>query len=332
MTTKSHLFTAAALACMGACSLSAQATLIVGWDFDFNSTGWTPQICDRTGDGYGDESVNSNFSDVNKVGTIYWDGSHGSKQFSFREGLEVSTFTGSSSINQTIGSREPDAQFSTADQDPAALAFSAVNGDFVIQFPTAGYEKIVMSYAACRQGDGSGAANTIAWAYSTDGSTYISTGITHEIAVEPYALHTLNLAAFTDLNNKAAVYLRGTLAGSPGFVAFNSLTAIDNIQVNGIPANTSVSFWATTPTELEWRVTSRAYVGEPGIGIIYDGFWPFVYTLGMTPNGWLWVYESGASAQGFFAYWFEEATWIYGYNAGFYYNYKSSQFELFNNL
>ncbi|MDX2109008.1 MAG: PEP-CTERM sorting domain-containing protein [Verrucomicrobiota bacterium] len=223
----------------GATQLHAQSSLIAGWDFDVNATHWTTAVVDTDDDGYGNGSVQSNFTTANLVGTIYWNGSFGSTSgLDYLTATQVTTYEGTATINQSNASLPLDQEFSLDTVDPAALAFNHLDAAFVIAVPTktAGglFQSIVLTYAGMQQGTGAGAANTIGWSWSLTGQDFSTTVDTDTIAIGAYSKQTVDLSGITALNNQSMIYLRGTMAGAGAATVFDDLLAIDNIQINGV--------------------------------------------------------------------------------------------------
>lgn len=222
---------------LGSCPTAWGLSLLAGWDFDPAQTGWKAGLVDSTGDFAGDGMINSNHSDHAYTGTIYWNGSHGSTAFTYAGfGQQVTTDEGTDSINQMIGARPFGPDFSTDTLDPQALAFNGTNGSFVVRVPKAGWDSVEVSYAARQQGDGTDAADAIAWGYSTDGINYTALNSLAVTANGLYQAFSFSLAGVSAVDSAGEVYLKGSMTGATGTLnSFNSLLAIDNLQVSAVP-------------------------------------------------------------------------------------------------
>lgn len=108
------------------------------------------------------------------------------------------------------------------------------------------------------------------------------------------------------------------------------------IWVNHIPITvvqapfTGNPWWAPdfiTP-EAEIRDTSTAVPGQPGVGFIYDRFWPFAFSFNL--NSWIYIHTEGASPQGFYAWHFGDGAWIWANAAwGMYHHFGSGEWFFF---
>lgn len=227
-----------------AVSAQAQQVLISGWDFSYFSTPAFAKVGDVGEDGNGaaffaDPYLDSNHTTVSRTGRIWVDGSFGSTTFT-RDGFnlpQVTTNDGSDLINIAYPGNNPlDEDFSTTTTDPQALAFDIIAGSVTFQLNTLSYGEIGFSYAIRR---GSQAANTIAWSYSTNGSSFTSISPTLSALTTSYALHSINLSGpsglgVTAFDNTATIYLKADFAGGTAINNPNSQLAFDNIQVKGV--------------------------------------------------------------------------------------------------
>lgn len=148
------------------------------------------------------------------------------------------------------------------------------------------------------------------------------------------------------VNPNAANYDFGTIITltaepDPGydFIGWSGdLTGTDNpiqVTMDADKAVTAVfqvvlnSFWIAAPVYGEiWRNSREAFPGEPGIGWIYDAYWPFVYMTGINGGDWTYIFADapGSSAQNFFGYSFGYDFFFWGNNAwGYYFRYGQDE-------
>lgn len=109
---------------------------------------------------------------------------------------------------------------------------------------------------------------------------------------------------------------------------------IDTIRAADIYALDIDSWWRHIPREgyAGYRNTRQAFASEPGIGWIYDPYWPYVYNIADHRGQWLWLYqEENANPTDFFAYSYMENSWLWVRgDLGWYYIYQKGiwrQFE-----
>ena len=248
---------AAALALSGLSSLHAgfERELIVGWDFSQVSDYYQETGLDTYWDlSYTEVGSLNSFSlfthndlvNDGKVGTIFWDGQHGSSS-NFVYGSydkDIGGAVGTTNANATIINRDLPPYFSTNDGGRTyteALGINARDGSIVIYVPHSGkWGEIQLSYAAGAYGTGEDAAKFITWDYSTDGVNYTSFPTAQDTTAIPsnfaFSARTVDLSMVTALDFAQDLYFRANFGGTRvgASTSFNSVAAIDNIQITGI--------------------------------------------------------------------------------------------------
>ncbi|MDX2109009.1 MAG: hypothetical protein SFY80_02085 [Verrucomicrobiota bacterium] len=216
---------------IGQASLSA-ALVLAAWDFNTtDNPNWSPQINDNDGDGFGDGTNSTSFSAIGRTSTIFWNGANGSSAgLDFNLGTQVTNTFGTDSVNRVTNSVPPVPDLDDLVSDTTALAFNGINASFVIGLNTTGLQDIVMTYAGMR---GPNAATSISWEYSINGTSFTALGDTDTIGTS-YGVQTVDLGIVDSIENQPNVFLRGTMAGAT-VTQFDSLLAIDNIQVSAVP-------------------------------------------------------------------------------------------------
>ncbi|MDR2914862.1 MAG: hypothetical protein LBV74_08545, partial [Tannerella sp.] len=196
-------------------SLFAQQTLLTTWTFDdLPAAPHTPLI------------IPSNTDIGLQTGTacIYANGSNGSSLLTSTSiNPDITVFTGST-LN--------DPRTTTYASMALTIADSAINGSsIVLKFSTTGYQNIVLSFAT--RGTATGFDSHV-WAYSTDGANFTTIdGNNTASRSNSFALATVDLSAFSVINDQSTVYLRLTVDGAN---SVNGNNRLDNIQINGTPA------------------------------------------------------------------------------------------------
>jgi formylglycine-generating enzyme required for sulfatase activity len=99
---------------------------------------------------------------------------------------------------------------------------------------------------------------------------------------------------------------------------------------NASVAIANPSWWDECPTVNSWRNTHHAYSNQRGIGWVFDGFWPYMWT--QTTQSYIYVFTSG-SPESFYGYVFAETPYyIWASNAwGWYYRYDTGTWHQFQN-
>ena len=242
-------------------TLSAQQTLVAGWDFQTpNATTGAVAITNSTSTPPTPTMFPSNFG----TGYLFLDGTNGSSSFLVSYG-EISGTTGVN-YNTITGDG-----FSTVVTSPAALLISHktvaspasdTNGkSIVFKFSMTGYDYVDISYAIFRHATSTdnGSFTTTAWSYSTDGVNFTS--------IENYDISVLYQAPNyyggklvsipTDgshlpaLANAAIAYLKMTVSGATGTTAYDNIR-FDNVKIKAAKAFSvapTITFPVTTVTK-----------------------------------------------------------------------------------
>jgi hypothetical protein len=100
------------------------------------------------------------------------------------------------------------------------------------------------------------------------------------------------------------------------------------------PPSSNPSWWAASPLTGEgWRNTGEGYPEEAGIGWVFDGFWPYLYTFAMGSGSdpdWVYVLDSGDRSL-FWGYNLDEGYWfLASSDTGVYYIYGDATPYNFN--
>jgi len=106
-----------------------------------------------------------------------------------------------------------------------ALQFTASGGgSYTLQLSGTGLSSFTITYAG-RKDTGSG--GTQFWEWSTDNTTFSSTGVTQPAALgAAFATETVSFTGVTAINGASTVYFRNTFGDKESF---------DNIQVSAVP-------------------------------------------------------------------------------------------------
>jgi hypothetical protein len=118
----------------------------------------------------------------------------------------------------------------------------------------------------------------------------------------------------------------GTSAVAFAVATYNNNYAMDNVTVSvAVP---DLSWWNESPKTGEgWRNSGEGYPDEVGIGWMFDGFWPWIYTYGMGEGGdadWVYIIDGGSRSL-FWGYNFDLAYWFLGSSdTGIYYIYNDT--------
>jgi uncharacterized repeat protein (TIGR02543 family) len=187
---------------------------IASWSFDLQTVApGTPTV------------VLSDYGIQAGTAAAYLDGTNGSSTWtSLASNPELTAFGGS-----TLNDPRP----TPADGTSLSIANMSANGKaLVFKVSTTGYENLAISFAT--RGTSTG-FNSHAWSWSTDNVTYTPFGSNTAVNTSTFVLKSLNLAALTQLNNKANVYFKLVVDGATSATGNNR---IDNFIVTGteIPA------------------------------------------------------------------------------------------------
>jgi autotransporter-associated beta strand protein len=252
---------------------SAHAALLAGWDFQTTTNGGTAVLASPATP----KVYTANFGS----GTFYLDGSNGSSDWfvpaAGSTNTELNGFGGT--ITNTAGT-----DLSTTTASPAALALIggastapgvySANGKFaVFTFNMAGYQDLVVSYAAQRTTSG---FTSQFWDYSTDGVSWTAAQTVSSIASSfgsGSGLTTLN--TITGLNNVATAYLR--LSGT-GATSATGNNRFDNFQFNVstyVPPSGTAT-WTGNGSGGTWANGVQGhfaapYAGDLGTTVIFTG-------------------------------------------------------------
>lgn len=208
---------------------AAPLELIAGWDFQTTATGGTAAAAAP--------STPNQFQANVGTGTFYLNGQQGSSVWtSSSSNTELNAFTGTA-INATNG-------LSSAVTTTSSLALvgggtgNPANGKSgVFTFSTLGKTDIQVSLAAQRSSTGFATQD---WAYSTDGTNYV-TFATLAAGSNPGDIRDtfLNTGVLTLptlpslMNNLANAWVRVTFSGATGTGTGNN--RLDNLQIVGVP-------------------------------------------------------------------------------------------------
>lgn len=227
------LIAAFAVASTGA--IQAQQ-MIVGWDFSqfaldgFSSNNGSSLTGDIDGNYAGGAA---DFTGAASLGSFLYDGTFGSTALGLNpadvEPQGVGDLGSAYGYMGTAGSRALLGSQGQANTSGRALGFnSGANGDSFVIAVTAGsaFDDWNFSFEAKNASD-SDNSSSISWEYSTDGSSYTSSGVTSNIS-NSEALLSVDLSSVSALDGQSTVYFRGTLGGVD-----SGLTFVDNIAVNG---------------------------------------------------------------------------------------------------
>jgi len=120
-----------------------------------------------------------------------------------------------------------------SDVDGSALRLRNPAGIFTITAPTTSYKNIKVSFAVMRTSNG---AQTNTLTYTTDGTNYVSTGVTpasYNPSVEPdYMLVTYDLSSITTINNNSNFKIK--IEFSNGNTGSSGNNRFDNIAIEGV--------------------------------------------------------------------------------------------------
>ncbi len=97
-----------------------------------------------------------------------------------------------------------------------------------------------------------------------------------------------------------------------------------------------LSWWKHIPRQSYggYRWTGQAFGNEPGIGWIYDAYWPYLFVVSGYRTQWIWIYEiETATPQNFYAYSYKEGSWILMRgDLGYYYIYRDNNTGIWRKL
>ena len=322
-------------------SLSAQAEVVVvaGWDFSqyigdgFNSIDPVNFETTNTLDAnYAAFAVGANFGlplgpNAAPFGTLYYDGSFGSTNVTVNFAtdpivpaivpgfisLQSNRFAGPGTGYESIESVKAEGQV----EGQAALALLSRNATNTVVFEatlasiseTAGNWGI--HFASLSRVNATG---TVEAEFSTDGA-----------------------ASWTDPQTVTVTGVdTAYVISGPSTVAESVLVRLkltdgvflDSVGVTGeVGASESASWWSASPVgSTGWRFSGQGY-DEPGIGWIWDAFWPWVYTTGVgdgSTGQWIYIFPNFGDRSGFYAYVNDGGYWIYGISEyGYYYSFES---------
>ncbi|MFP9115373.1 hypothetical protein ACLI1A_15660 [Flavobacterium sp. RHBU_3] len=104
------------------------------------------------------------------------------------------------------------------------------SGDFIMALPTTGHKNIVLTYATMRTSSGS-ATQTIS--YTTNGTDYVTTGITSQYAVDvAFSLITVDFSGIPAVNNNPNFKVKVSFDATSS-TATSGNNRIDNLTVEG---------------------------------------------------------------------------------------------------
>lgn len=131
----------------------------------------------------------------------------------------------SGTFGSTAGTTVNDPR--TSPNASSAMNFTAA-GSFTLQVSGSGLSGFQLSYA----GQKAGGSGDQTWAWSTDNSTWSSTGITQPKLGPSWGTVSVDFSGVSSLNNASAIYFRNT---------FTTANALDNFQVNAVPEPTHIA-------------------------------------------------------------------------------------------
>ena len=257
-------------------TLSAQQTLVAGWDFQTpNATTGAVAITNSTSTPPTPTMFPSNFG----TGYLFLDGTNGSSSFLVSYG-EISGTTGVN-YNTITGDG-----FSTVVTSPAALLISHktvaspasdTNGkSIVFKFSMTGYDYVDISYAIFRHATSTdnGSFTTTAWSYSTDGVNFTSIK-NYDISVLYQAPNYYGgklVSIPTDgshlpaLANAAIAYLKMTVSGATGTTAYDNIR-FDNVKIKAAKAFSGAITYSSDNTAVATVDASSGAVTIVGAGV-----------------------------------------------------------------
>lgn len=180
-------------------------------------------------------TINSTLSDVASSSTL--DFGNFAQPGGFQFSQNAAFASAGTLVNSQIASQDrrnppPDGAFFgiDIDQPGSALGFAStaavdVNGtSFSLSLDTTGFTALAMSFAGSVQSNG---ADVISWSYDAGTGPVVLSDTT--ITSDAFNTYNVDLSALDNLGN---VTLIGTLSGA---TALSNRTAIDNLQVIGVP-------------------------------------------------------------------------------------------------
>lgn len=179
--------------------------------------GWTFSAADQLGRvAYADAAC------AVEAGAIYFDGTHGSDNFSIAANDSLHLPTGTVEGNWCTRDATRALQFKKAS------AFVSNGNSFVISCSTINYENISLSFASRYTSTGFKKL-TYAWSNGGEFTTFATDSLPDTDAASSFCVHSLDLSEITALNNQDSIMIRVTLEAATG----TGNTQFDNIFIQG---------------------------------------------------------------------------------------------------
>ncbi|MCX6268095.1 MAG: T9SS type A sorting domain-containing protein [Bacteroidetes bacterium] len=173
-------------------------------------------------------SVSSNFGDQAGTAALFADSTNGSSLW--LQATELNAFAGST----TNDPRESGSTLAGMSYCPIGGTLNSANGkSMVIKFSMSALQDPILTYAT-RYSSSTG-FNSHLWAWSTDGTNFVSFGTNTAPTSTTFVTKTLDMSAIDGLDGAPTVYLRLTLDGAAGTTSNNRL---DNIVSRAAAATT----------------------------------------------------------------------------------------------